>query len=34
METYFPQVWEVWRKAQDSKALNCDIRILEAERGA
>ena len=34
METYFPRVWEAWRKAQDSKALNCDIRILEAEKGA
>lgn len=34
MERYFPQIWEVWKKAQESEALNCDVRIFGREGGA
>ena len=33
MEIYFPQVWEAWRRAQESEALNCDVRVFEGEGG-
>lgn len=31
MEIHFPQVWRVWKKAQESESLACDVRIVEGE---
>jgi len=31
MEIHFPEIWEVWGKAQKSEELNCNILIFKGE---